>query len=374
MFTNYNASNFLIRYGIRCIIQMVIWLVLVISFLIAWAFFPGVRGMLSVEPFPDAGPLELPEELVLGEAPLPLDWCVDPANGGILIVTNASGDPWNPIRQTERMDSPWKERKPAGKDALDLLGGASPDGRFLARFGKGKNYQGKLTILEAKTGKVLTLVEPFPATPNPKFLVWHPKTTMLVAAGGDQITLVGEPNWRAKTLKTASRDLEEWKRDAQNGDEETGYHSNEMTSHLLFSADGTRMICAMDRGIRVYSWEKVLEAEGELPPPDFAADSAVVKLNTFAAVRMTYTAAYDEERKWVLWSGLEGKLEYLDTTTKSRGTLLELTRGYEITCMQFLDSGKVLACEIHKLSSQSSDGHGLFFLDYAKLVERRPPP
>jgi hypothetical protein len=374
MLNSYTASNYLIRYGIRCIIQMGIWFVLVIGFLIAWVFFPGVRGMISVEPFPDAGPLELPAELVLGEAPSPIDWCVDPTNGGILIVTNGSGDPWNPVRQTERMDSPWKERKPARKDALDLVGGASPDGRFLARISRGKNYQGKLSVLEAETGKVLTVIEPFAVTPNPKFVVWHPKANILVAAGGDQITLVREPKWRPKTLKTASRDPEEWKRGVENGDEETGYHSNEMVSHILFSADGTRMICAIDQGIRAYSWEKVLSAKGELPPPEFAVDGEVVRLNTFSAFRMTYTAAYDDARKWILWSGIEGKLEYLDTATKARGSLLMLPRGYEITRMQFLDSGKVLACDIHKLTAQGSEGQGLFFLDYAKLVESRPQP
>ena len=374
MFNNYTASNFLIRYGIRSIIQLAVWFVLTIGFLIAWAFFPGVRGLFSVEPFPDAGPLELPEELVLGEAPSPMDWCVDPKNGGLLLVTNSSGNVWNPVRLTERMDSPWQERKPTRRDAGDMVGGPSRDGRFTARIGRTKDHHCTLTVLEAGTEKVLTVVKPYSVTPNPKFVVWHPTMNALAGAGSDQITLAREPEWRPKVLKTPSRDLEEWKRANERGEEETGYHSNEMASHLLFSADGTRMICAMDQGIRVYSWDKVLQAEGELPPPEFAADGAVVRMNTFAALRMTYTAAYDEERKWVLWTGLEGTLEYVDLTTKSRGTLLRLTKGYEIIRMQFLDSGKVLACDIHKLSSQSSEGQGLYFLDYAKLVETRPQP
>src|SRR6266849_6220572 len=90
MFNSYTASNFLIRYGIRTIIQLVVWFVITIGFLIAWTFFPGVRSLFSLEQFPDAGPLELPEELVLGEAPPPLDWCVDPKNGELFLVTNTS--------------------------------------------------------------------------------------------------------------------------------------------------------------------------------------------------------------------------------------------------------------------------------------------
>jgi hypothetical protein len=103
-----------------------------------------------------------------------------------------------------------------------------------------------------------------------------------------------------------------------------------------------------------------------------AIDGEIVRLNSFAAFRMTYTAAFDDARNWVLWTGMEGSLDYVDLTTKSRGTLLRLTKGYEITRMQFLDSGKVLACDIHKLTAQGSEGQGLYFLDYAKLLETRP--
>src|SRR5262249_31000384 len=181
-------------------------------------------------------------------------------------------------------------------------------------------------------------------------------------------------DWRTRDQKKGSRDFDAWQRNVQDGNEESGYHYNEMTSHIVFNADGSQLICAMDQGIRVYSWDKVLKAEGELPPPEFAADGAVVRFNSFAAFRMTYTAAYDKFRNWVLWTGIEGKLEYVNPTTKERGTLLELPLGYEITRMEFLDSGKVLACEIHKLSSQSSDGQGLLFLDYAKMVATRAQP
>jgi hypothetical protein len=41
---------------------------------------------------------------------------------------------------------------------------------------------------------------------------------------------------------------------------------------------------------------------------------------------------------------------------------------------QFLGSGKTIAGDIHKLTSQSSEGQGLFFLDYAKVLETLPKP
>src|SRR5216684_2250196 len=237
-----------------------------------------------------------------------------------------------------------------------MVGGPSLDGRFIARIGRTKDNHSKLTVLEAETEKVLTVIKPYSVTPTPKCVVWHPTANILAGAGSDQITLVREPDWRPKVLKTASRDLEEWTRDNERGEGESGYHSNEMASHLLFSADGTRMICAMDKGIRVYSWDKVLQAEGELPPHEWAIDGEIVRRNSFAALRMTYTAAFDDARNWVLWTGLEGALDYVDLTTKSRGTLLRLPKGYEITRMQFLESGKVLACDIHKLAPHGAEG------------------
>jgi hypothetical protein len=319
----------------------------------------------------DSGPLELPAELVVGEAPAPIDWYPDPTHGGLVIVTNTTGNDWNPVPQVERMESPWKERKPAEQIATDMVGGPSHDGRFIAAVGQGKDYHGALTMREAATEKVVAEVRPFPATLNRKFVVWHPTMNVLVAAGDSRITLLGEPDWRANTLMTAARDLDEWKKDVAQGQEETGYHPNEMTSHLLFSEDGSLLICAMDRGVRVYSWAKVLKANGALPPPEFSVDGEIVDLNRFVHFRMTYTVAYDESRKWVLWAGLEGRLDYLDTTTKARGTLLRLPKGYDITRMQFLDSAKLLGCEIHKMTNQSSQGQGLFLLDYAKLRERR---
>src|SRR5262245_18705315 len=133
MFNSFDISNYLIRFGMRSIFQMVVWLVLVFGFLIAWAIFPGVRNMLNVEPFPDAGPLELPEDIVLGEAPATIAWCVDPANGGVLLAINSTGDPWNPVPVTQRIDPPWNECNPTSKDAQDPLAGTSPDGRLVAR-------------------------------------------------------------------------------------------------------------------------------------------------------------------------------------------------------------------------------------------------
>jgi hypothetical protein len=373
MLGRFDGSPFLVRLLMRHVIHTVSSVVLLVGFMIAYCFFPGVREMFSYDPFgvDDLGPLELPAELVVGKAPAPMDWYPDAERGGLVIVTNATGDMWNPVPLVERMVPPWKERKAAEQETTDMAGGRSRDGRFIAHIGQGNDYHGTLTMREAATEKVVAEIHPFPATLNRKFVTWHPTMNVLAAAGGDRITLVSEPDWRPKTLMTAARDLEEWKRQVALGQEETGYHSNEMTSHLLFSADGRLMICAMDRGVRVYSWAKVLKAEGQLPPPEFAVDGENVDLGRFAHFRVTYTTAYDETRQWVLWAGIEGNLCYLDTTTKTRGTLLSLPKGYQITRMEFIESGNLLACEIVKMTSQCSQGEGLFLLDYAKLSERR---
>jgi hypothetical protein len=51
--------------------------------------------------------------------------------------------------------------------------------------------------------------------------------------------------------------------------------------------------------------------------------------------------------------------------------LLNLPKGYQIARMELIESGKLLACEVVKMTSQGSQGEGLFLLDYAKLSERR---
>jgi hypothetical protein len=372
MYDRFSATPFLVRLGVRYIIHAAMSLTFLIVFMIVYWFFPGTleqitNGLLQVE---EPGPLELPQELIVAEAPAPMNWHAD-SRGGLILVTNATGDVWNPVPLVERMEAPWKERKPASQDAAGVVGGPSRDGRYVAEISAGTDYKGILTMREAVMDKVIARIHPFPATPNDKFIAWHPKMNILVAAGGGQITLVGGPDWRSRTLTTASRDVEEWKRKSALGEGETGYHPNEMVSQILFSADGTLLICAMDRGMRVYSWEKVLKAERDLPAPEYFVDGEIVDLAALARFRMTYTVAYDESRKWILWAGIEGTLCYLDTTTGTRGTLLRLSKGHQIPRMQFLDAGKLLGCEIVKMMSHGSEGEGLFLLDYGKLTNGR---
>jgi hypothetical protein len=373
MFGSFDGSPFLVRLLMRHVVHTVTSVILLAGFMIAYCIFPGVREMFSLDVLgvDDPGPLELPAELVVGEAPAPMDWYPDEKHGGLVLVTNATGDPWNPVARVERMAPPWKVHKPAEQESTDMAGYSSRDGRFIAQVLQGNDYRAALTIREAATDKVVAGVHPFPAMLHRKFVVWHPTMNALAAAGGDRIMVLREPDWRSKTLMTAARDLEEWKSQVALGQEESGYHPNELTSQLIFSADGRLMICAMDRGVRVYSWEKVLKAEGQLPQPEFALDGEIVDLNRFAHFRMTYAVAHDEARQWVLWTGIEGTLCYLDTTTNRQGTLLALPKGYSISRMEFIESGNLLACEILKMGLQGSQGEGLYLLDYGKLRARR---
>src|SRR5438128_2140561 len=129
MIGRFEGSPFLVRLLMRHVIHTVSSIVLVMGFMVAYCFFPGVREMFSYDlsAVDDPGPLELPAELVAGEAPATMDWYADAKHGGLVIVTNATGDVWNPVPLVERMAPPWKERTAAEQETTDRAGGPSRD-------------------------------------------------------------------------------------------------------------------------------------------------------------------------------------------------------------------------------------------------------
>ncbi|MFL5243262.1 MAG: hypothetical protein ACJ8FY_14245 [Gemmataceae bacterium] len=333
-----------------------------------------LRGLLPFA-FPalddDAPPLELPDGLVVAHMPACLAWRADSKTGGLIIMPGEPGIV--PVRaHLERLDPPWKETKP-GPDVEDYatVSIASFDGQFMAQIGMTPAGRSALTIIRQKTGEIAARIDPFPSMASPKILAWHPKQNAFVLGVSFEIQILSEPDWSPKVLATAVRDQEEWTRRVQAGQEETGFHPNEFLTQIAFDDTGTRLLCAMDRGLRVYDWPDVQQAKDGLPVPKFSADSELVTMLSFINMRMCFSAQYDPSHKRVLYSGLDGKLEYFDLDTEIRGTLLTLPKPYFVTRMEFLDNHKVLCCEIARTGTQNWPSQGLYLLDYGKLCAGR---
>src|SRR5262249_18337542 len=131
------------------------------------------------------------------------------------------------------------------------------------------------------------------------------------------------------------------------------------------------LLCGMDRGLRVYGWEEVAAATSKLPAPKLAFDSELVQIG-ISKMRMIYAVEYDPVRQGILWSGLEGKLYWLESEkTHEPRTLLTLPKGYFIRQMQLIeDDGPVLACEVLKRGRSTWPSQGLFLLDLPKLLAK----
>jgi hypothetical protein len=352
-------------------------------------------------------PVQLPADLVLRAIPSAACWDPDPLHGGILLSSSGA---------VERLERPWQDPTPeplAGVGAAgvpfilspsgtyvmlpartaagrwqvsrgflihdrkrfeevgalpfgDGAGRFSGDDRLVAVCGQREPGRYETQVAEWATQKVLTTLEVGPAAL--KALAWHPRSNVLVIGSHGRITLAAEPTWRPRILATAVRNQAEWLARCQARAEETFYHPNENPYQLTFGDDGKLLICAMDRGLRIYAWEEVLAAERELPAPLFTIDSDLVSIS-IAQMKHTYAAVYDPNRHLVLFSGL-GTLKFLELTTGASGTLLTLPKDAWFNRLELDASGEVLCGDVVQMGRYACQGTGLFLLDYPRLLAR----
>jgi hypothetical protein len=316
--------------------------------------------------------LDLPPELVVAQVPDPVQWHWDADKGGLRVFSHREGPLSPQATAGQFLEPPWKDSKPEPLPTVFTVMGKliNPSGTHaLELVPQDQSWKSRAKILSLKLNTVLAESDHFHVLQNGKDVAWHPRMNILVSGGLGHVTLMGEPDWQPKKLATAERDQVDWSRKVQAGEEEFGFHPCENVVQVLFSDDGNLLICAMDRGLRVYCWPEVLKATEKLPCPLFSVDNDLVSFRV-GMMRQTYTAQYDPVRKRVLWTGLEGKLSYLDIATKSQGMLLQLPKKNFITRMELLDHGKILCCEIHRWGRETCPAVGLFLLDYPKLVSR----
>ena len=320
----------------------------------------------------DRTPLELPAELVVAKVPPAVDWFPDEDRRAIYLASGADPMGFADPKEMQRLDPPWKEPRPVPFPAdYDRMGGGPVcNTQFVARGGLNKDFHATVDIISRKTAKVVAHVEPYATFPNRHNAVWHPRMNVLVWGAQGYVMLLGEPDWQPKLLTTAARDYEEWSRLAAQGKEESGYHPTEGLSQPRFNDDGSLLICAMDRGLRVYSWPEVLAARSQLPAAKFSFEGELVEVNRFATFKNTYALEYDPARARILWAGMEGKIFYFDVTTKTRGVLLALPKPFLVQRMEFLGGRKVLCCEVCRIGTRTWTSEGLYLLDYTKLSQQ----
>jgi hypothetical protein len=332
--------------------------------------------------------LELPEDLVLARLPWSFAWNPDPDTDGLLIALRANDDPAGRAWALEHWTRPWREGKrrpippewragvpPGWGDQHALLwhfGLNSPvtrDHRFLAAIDYRPGQAPETRVVTLPGGREVARVNAIPTGVNGKCIAWHPKENVLAIGGYGTVTLVAGPDWKARTLATAARDQTEWSERASRGEEECGYYPNENASQLAFSDDGTLLLTAMDRGMRVFDWPEVCRATARLPVPRFAVDGVLVQ-QPLGSFKMTFSVAHDARRRLVVWSENDGKLNFLDLANGKRGTLLALSNRYCLTRLHLCAAGDALVAEIVRMGKSNNGPFVLAVLDYPRLLRR----
>jgi hypothetical protein len=332
--------------------------------------------------------LDLPDELVLARLPVSYSWGPDPTSDGVLIALPNEGNPAWQIDVLEHWTRPWRESKrepipdawraatqPDWQNDTALVchfGLSSPvsrDRRFLAATHHPAERVAYTSILALPGGQEVARLEAVSSGANGKCIAWHPTDNVLIIGGNDKITLAAGSDWKPRTLATAARDKQEWEKRVRTGHEESGYHTNENVSQLIFSEDGALLIVAMDRGVRVYDWKEVRAADTQLPAPRHAVEGVLIP-RPLVSFKMTFSVAYDARRRLVLWSENDGKLKYLDLGTGKQATLLALSNRYCLSRLHLCVAGDALICEIVRLGKSQNGLSTLAVLDYPQLLER----
>jgi hypothetical protein len=331
--------------------------------------------------------LKLPDDLVLARLPWSYTWNADLGSDDVLLSLFDQADPTRPF-VLERWSRPWKEGKREPIPAVwrvatqpewqndtalvchfGLNGPLTRDRSLMAAMYHPSERAPQTRIIALSSGREIARVDAIPAGANGKCITWHPTDKILAIGSYGSVTLVAAPDWKARKLAAAARDRIEWERRVQEGTEESGYYPNENVSQLLFSDDGTLLITAMDRGVRIYDWQEVCNAKDRLPAPRHAVDGVLVR-RPIASFKMTFAVAYDARRRHVLWSENDGKLKSLDLNTGEQTTLLTLSNRYCVTRLHLCAAGDALICEIVRMGKSNNGPCALVVLDYPKLLPR----
>ena len=323
-------------------------------------------------------------------------FCASP-QGGFVVAWCAADAP--DATTIEWWRAPWREPLDPGLriETRVTRMSASRDGRFLAVDRSSRQWT--TDVFDVRDWRLVTTI----AVPNVakhvgftddgRFLIWrsqsslrlvatdhdhvaqtlnigngasaavHPEGRWLVAdvrdghACGVALVDLGEMRL-VRVMSTVRHDLTAWMAEVSAGKAVTGFRPQEVPTKVGFSPDGGLLILGVEDGVRIYSWNEVLDARGSLPPPRAAADSALVQVPS-SLLRHTYGFAWDGPRARVLSPALDGHVHALDVASGAATTILKMPGTPPLGEMAVADDGATFALVVHS---------GLFERG------RRPPP
>ncbi len=302
--------------------------------------------------------------------------------GGFLLAWTQSSEPavewWrHPWTEPTAVDTPLS---PHGRTFC-----LSPSGRFLARDDRSSGW--KVELMDLHEQRVLATIPSthfadwlaFDSDERRLFLrsggeVWCGETEAphavlkLTPGAGQGAALHPDGRWMVtpvltghacsvavldlrgeasiRTLGTARHDFAAWRDAVAGGGVVTAFMPQELPRALGFSSNGELLFVVVEQGVRVYRWSDVLAARTDLPAPIAAADTDVVE-REHSRSQQTYAFAYDEPRRRVLFSGLDGMVRALDVDTGRSAPLLEVPGGPPVTDLSLSVDYETLATASH---------------------------
>jgi hypothetical protein len=335
--------------------------------------------------------------------PSPPVFCASP-EGGFLVAWSSADAPL--VTTIERWREPWHEPSDPGLGIQSTVSrmSASPDGRFLAVDHASRQratgvFQWMTDLFDVRDRRLVTTV----ATPRlANHVAFTDDGSLLICRSPGELRLVSTDDGRVaqaltmgtgasaavhpdghwlvadvrdghacgvalvdldqmrlvRFLGTARNDFATWMAEVAAGNAATGFRPQEVPNKVAFTPDGQVLIVGVDDGVRIYSWNEVLDAHGSLPPSRACADSALVRVDS-GVLRHSYGFAWDAPRARVLSPALDGHVHALGLASGKATVILEVP-GTPPLC------GLEIAC----------DGTTLALIAQPGLFDRgrRPPP
>lgn len=240
-----------------------------------------------------------------------------------------------------------------------------PQGEYLVA-----EVHGMIEIIHIPTGKTVKLlwIDARPG-PNRDLLEWVNRSTLTKPLSAEVLAL------QAYIKSDSSTDELESRRKQMR----SPFLPKQNISAMKFSPDGRMLICGTNEGLCVLNWESVRNSDGMTPLTPQTFVEAVSALPTdegsVSQYKNTYSICIDPDKQWVLFSGSECKIRFLDLTTGEVGDLLvpPISRTYHH--LELTPDRKALVCTAHHHTMKSNERKPPAFQiwSYPALCERTTP-
>jgi len=214
-----------------------------------------------------------------------------------------------------------------------------PDNRLLAAV---DNY-GVLVVIDVETMRVVNQV-------------WIKETNSLLpeALREPMISDAMEKMMGVLTNHISAAQLEEYNRQCARH-----FLPKEAIHVCSFSADGKWLFCGTRCGLRGLDWSEVLRCPNmQAVPVQLSVDAEGVSLDeerdASAEHKLVYAISFDVIRQRVLFSGLEGKISFLNLKDGRAGTLLAVPGRVPLFQLALMPDRSAIAASGHRLDYRSN--------------------